>query len=67
MNADTALILSLSKGEGGMKRSSGKRGACLHPALRQAQDEGEGTVMQRLWKGTSACAPFSPHAGRRTL
>ncbi len=35
----TALILSLSKGGGGMAGSGGDVGACLHLALRQAQDE----------------------------
>ena len=41
--ADAALILSLSKGEGGMKglqRQAWVR--AFTPALRQAQDEGEG-------------------------
>ncbi len=35
----TALILSLSKGGGGMTGSGGDVGACLHLALRQGQDE----------------------------
>ncbi|WP_210160513.1 hypothetical protein, partial [Nitratireductor aquibiodomus] len=40
------------------------------PALRQAQDEGEGTAMQRLWKSTSArpssaCRHLLPTGGEK--